>query len=164
MWTWPSTLGSYAFLLVLFLIPERMMGDLLLERCLKEAGACVTYKWRLALHKKTFISIHLLTPTTAWHLWVPYTCKKPPSGQPRCPSVGSQLNRLLDPHSGVGGHTTRNMDTVGADLKTFLGRVNEKGKDAQQWMWYASLWKKPGNGGWNADFSAFICIQEHCKP
>lgn len=38
------------------------------------------------------------------------------------------MNRLVDPHSGVGGHIIRNMDTVEADLRTSLGRVNEKGK------------------------------------
>lgn len=40
----PPTLGSYAFLLVLLLNPERMTGDLLPEVCLKEMGAPVTYK------------------------------------------------------------------------------------------------------------------------
>lgn len=158
----PPILGSYAFLLVLFLNPERMMWDLLPERCLNKAGAFVTYKWRLTLHKKTFISIHLLTPTTSWHLWVPYTCMKIPCGQPRCPSVGSWLNRLLDPHSGVGGHTT-NMDTVGADLKTSLGRVNEKGKTRNSVCGMLPC-EKSQEMGWNADFCAFICIQEHCKP
>lgn len=60
----PPTLSSYAFLLVL-LNPERMTGDLLPEVCLKEVGAPVIYKRRLTLDKKTFISIHLLTPTTS---------------------------------------------------------------------------------------------------
>lgn len=58
--------------------------------------------------------------------------RTPPSEEAKYPAVGSWLNRLVHPHSGLRGHVTEHVDTVGADLKTSPGRVKH---NAEQCVW-----------------------------
>lgn len=71
-------------------------------------------------------------------------------------SLSKILQRLVYPPSGVGGHTARKVDSVGADLKTSLGRINEE--KARCRIDGACFLVKAREGGWEAGLSVFLFV------
>lgn len=144
-WTWCSPSRVICFS---FLISEswRMTGDgdILTEVYLSQGQGLCQWWMKADLGQEDTQS-----PFTCWFLKL---IRSPQVNSPHA----HQLHRLVHPHSGIGAHVTKSVDSVGADLKTSPGTVNEQ--DSEQCLWYASWWKTQGRGD---EMQIWVCFYLH---
>lgn len=78
-------------------------------------------------------------------------------------SISETMNRLIHPPNGGGGHAMKNVDTIGADLKTSQGRINEKSKMQMSICGVPPCERSQERRMEGRYECAFICIMKQCK-